>query len=160
MRNRITQCFIYTAPVILLVTDTAKLVRAAGQTRILNYRDPLLPLTSRHLLVAVACLELAVTAYLLFGRNAWMKLAMIAWLATNFLAYRAGLVWIGVHQPCWCLGNVTDALRLSPALVDLGVKVVLGFLLIGSYGLLACGRWQNRRVTDAPAKLDNQELPA
>jgi hypothetical protein len=160
MRNKVTKYFIYLTVMILLVTATAKLVSATGHARILNLRDPLLPLTSRQLLVAGAGLEFFVTALLLFGRGSGVKLAAIAWLASNFMAYRLGLVWIGVDEPCWCLGHVTDALKLSPLLVDWGMKLILALLLVGSYGLLALDRWQKRRSIGASPVLENKEIPA
>ena len=59
---------------------------------------------------------------------------------------RFGLWWMGWHKPCNCLGNLTDALHLSPQTADNIMKVVLAYLLIGSYGLLFWGWWRRKQV--------------
>jgi hypothetical protein len=40
------------------------------------------------------------------------------------------------HRPCGCMGSLTTALHLSDQAADNIMKVVLAYLLIGSYGLL------------------------
>jgi hypothetical protein len=44
--------------------------------------------------------------------------------------------WMHWKRPCGCLGNLTDALHISPVLADDIMKVVLAYLFISSYGLL------------------------
>ena len=61
---------------------------------------------------------------------------MIAGLSTLFAVYRIGLWSLGWHRPCSCLGNLTDALHLSPVIVDNVMKVLLAYLMIGSYSIL------------------------
>jgi hypothetical protein len=46
------------------------------------------------------------------------------------------LVWLGYHKPCHCLGNLTDALNISPAAADTSMEVLLAYLLLGSYAIL------------------------
>jgi hypothetical protein len=74
-----------------------------------------------------------------------MKLWVIAWLATNFFVYRCGLWWMGWHRPCSCMGNLTDALHIRPEVADNIMKVILAYLLIGSYGLLFW-QWRANRL--------------
>lgn len=110
-------------------------------TKILSLADPIMGFSFGHLLLAVGLLELAIVGVCLFGKSQALKLGLIAWLATNFLVYRCGLWWMGWHRPCSCMGNLTDALHIRPEVADNIMKVVLGYLLIGSYGLLI---WQCR----------------
>jgi hypothetical protein len=71
---------------------------------------------------------------------------LLAWLATSFLFYRFGLLLTGYHKPCGCLGNITDALHISPKNVDVGMKVILFYLLFGSYASLFWIWKQKRRL--------------
>lgn len=118
----------------------AKLYSAAGEARILAVRDPLLLLTNRELLLAAGLLELAVAAYLLFGRNARIKLWLLAWLGVNFLLYRLALAWIAPGKPCPCLGTLAERLPLRPDKVDLLLKLVILYMLGGSLFFLLFGR--------------------
>jgi hypothetical protein len=49
------------------------------------------------------------------------------------------------HKPCPCLGNLTDALHISPQTDNPLVKIILGYLLIGSYTTLFWLWWQIRK---------------
>jgi hypothetical protein len=88
-------------------------------------------------MLAVGVGELVIASICLFAKSQTMKLWLIAWLATTFVVYRLGLWWIGWKKPCSCLGNLTDALHLSPQAADNLMEVILAYLLIGSHGLLS-----------------------
>jgi hypothetical protein len=136
MKPKYAKIFIISAEMIFLVTALAKLVSAGGSARVLNLADPLLSLSTRHVLAGVGVLEMLLAGYLFLGKNLWMKLSLTAWMATNFLVYRLGLWWTDAPKPCGCLGTVTDALPISPRFVDYGMKGVLAYLLIGSVALI------------------------
>jgi len=102
-------------------------------------------ITFRRLPMGVGLLELFIAFFCLFTDKRQFSLVAVAWLATNFVVYRLGLWWIGWHRPCGCLGNLTDLLRISPHTADTIMKLVLAYLLIGSYGLLIWQWIQNRR---------------
>ena len=91
-------------------------------------------------------IELAVALVCLLGRRARLQAGLVAWLATNFVVYRLGLLWIGYHGPCRCLCSLTGALHISPETADSIMKVVLVYLLIGSYATLL---WQWKRGQNA-----------
>ena len=55
----------------------------------------------------------------------------------------------GATAHCDVLGNLTDALHISPQTADTAMKIILGYLLVGSYGLLFWLWRQNRRVPTA-----------
>ena len=81
-------------------------------------------------------IELAVAYICLFTKNISLQAGLVAVLSTNFLLYRFGLWLVGWHSPCLCLGNLTDALHISPETADTAMKIVLAYLLIGSYATL------------------------
>ena len=56
-----------------------------------------------------------------------------------------GLWYLGWQRPCSCLGNLTDTLHISPHVADVAMKIVLAYLLVGSYGGLLCLWKLNRK---------------
>jgi hypothetical protein len=136
MKNRLINLFVYTAGGLLFVTAMAKLVSAGGSAKALSLQDPLLYLSNRQVLIGVAVVELVVAGFALFGKNLFLRVSLISWLATNFLIYRIGLAWIGHAKPCGCLGTITDSLSLSPHTVNTIAKLILIFLLVCGYASL------------------------
>ncbi|OQA30465.1 MAG: hypothetical protein BWY57_02830 [Betaproteobacteria bacterium ADurb.Bin341] len=139
---RIARLFLYLAGVVLLLAGAAKCLSSFGHARILLERDPIVGFEFRTLFWVVGGIEFAVALVCFLSRRIWLSAGLVAWLATSFLAYRFGLWRIGYHKPCSCLGNLTEMLHVSPPAADAAMKVVLAYLLIGSYGLLL---WQWRR---------------
>lgn len=135
--------FIYSTVAILFVTGIAKVWSAFGQAKLLAMADPITGISFGHLMLAVGSLELVIAGTFLFSKSRKLAPPLIAWLATNFVVYRLGLWWLGWRKPCSCLGNLTDALHLSPQLADNLMKAILAYMLIGSYGLLF---WRWRRA--------------
>ena len=134
-------CFVPSAAVILALTGIAKVWSAFGSVKVLAVADPIVGIPFRWLLLAVGVLELVIAGVCFFSRNQRLATLLVAWLATNFLVYRLGLWWMGWHRPCGCMGSLTNALHLSEKAADNIMKVVLAYLLIGSYGRLL---WQWR----------------
>ena len=134
--------FLKTTGVALALTGLAKVLSAIGPARLLDDLDPLIGIPFRQLLLLVGLAELFVAFFCLFTDRRRFSLTVVAWISTNFLVYRISLWLMGWHRPCHCLGNLTDMLHLSPRLADNIMKVVLAYLLIGSYATLL---WQWRR---------------
>ena len=128
------KCFFFSSGGLLLATASAKLVSSSGNSHILENQDPLLFISFRQLFLAVGTIEIMVAAVCFSGRTR-LQARLVAWLATNILIYRLGLYWIG-YQPCHCLGNLTDALHVPPQTADLVMKIILAYLLLGSYATL------------------------
>jgi hypothetical protein len=99
-----------------------------------------------------------VTALICFiNRRPALSLGLVAWLSTNFVFYRIGLVWVGWHKPCSCLGNLTDALHISPQTADTVMKIILAYLLIGSYASLFW-LWRQKRKPSVPSAVGAASL--
>jgi len=108
-----------TAGALLLATAAAKIWSSFGHATMLVIPDPILGLGFRKLMLAVGGTELLVALFcFLPWAKPWLKLALVTWLAANFLVYRMGLWFIGWHHPCRCLGNLAGALRLSDQAAD------------------------------------------
>jgi hypothetical protein len=141
MRINLIRYFITSAGILLLVTAAAKLVSSLGSAEILESSDPIFGISFRHLFCVVATVELIVAAICFFDKRLSFRLGFVAWLATIFLGYRITLGLIGYHRPCMCLGNLTDALHISPQIANTVMEIILAYLLIGSYGALCLLRW-------------------
>jgi len=74
-----------------------------------------------------------------------IPLFIYAALATSFLVYRIGLVLVGYYRPCSCMGSLTEELHISPEIADMAMKIILAYLLIGSYGSLIW-LWRKKRM--------------
>jgi hypothetical protein len=95
-------------------------------------------------MLAVGLAEVVIAVICLYpGVNQRLKLGLVAWLATNFLAYRIGLWAVDWHHPCRCMGSLAGALRISDQAADSIMKVMLAYLLVVSYAILF---WQWRRA--------------
>jgi hypothetical protein len=96
----------------------------------------------------------------IFSKRTWLPAGLLAWLATSFLIYRIGLVAIGYHRPCHCLGNLTDALHIPPQTADTAMKIILAYLLLGSYATLFW-LWTQRKIKplSPPTPLQNLQSP-
>lgn len=132
----------------LMLTAGAKVLSViAGSSGLLQIVDPLFALKFDYLLLAAAALEVGVAAICIL-RPVVEGLVALAWLSLVFLAYRIGLWSIGWQKPCGCLGNLTDALNISPQLADNFMKSLLIFMFVGSISLLLLnGRERVARAT-------------
>ncbi len=95
-------------------------------------------------MLGIGVAEIVIALICFFSKRQTLALGLVAWISTSFVVYRLGLWWMDWHRPCSCLGNLTDALQISPQVADNIMKVVLVYLLVGSYGLLLL-EWQQGR---------------
>jgi hypothetical protein len=160
MLERARGWFIWSAAVILFMTAAAKLVSAADHVPTLMRMDPVLNISNRHFFLLAGLLELAVSAFLLTGRNDRMKLMLIAWLATNFALYRAGLWWNHSAHLCSCLGNLAEMIPIRPRLLDGVLWGALGWMGVGSYGFLLLGWCVPRKSAASQAAAEARQKPA
>jgi len=131
---------------VLLLTAIAKFVSAGGSAHLLKARDPSLGIQYDHLFLIAGTCELFVAIVCLFSKHTVIKSILIAWLATLFLIYRFSLSWVSWSKPCSCLGTLTGALHISPQAADTTMKIVLAYLLVGSYATLLWFWWQHKRT--------------
>jgi hypothetical protein len=139
--RRAAKLFVLSAGGILLITGVAKIVSASGNSRILDTSDPIFAISFRHLLLFVGLIELAASAICLLRGETKLALFLVAWLASNFLLYHAGLGFLGWKPPCGCLGHLGDAIHLSPRIAEITAEMLSVYLLAGSVtSILGAGR--------------------
>lgn len=141
---KLVEVFVHSAGTILIATSIAKIVASTGGQNILITFDPITHLHFRDEFIAAGTIEMLIGSLCLFAERLVTNALLVAWLATSFLVYRFGLVWVGWHKPCSCLGNFTDALHIPPHTADTAMKIILAYLLIGSYATLFW-LWRQRR---------------
>lgn len=142
MRIKLVKHYCHFAAACLVVVAVSKLFSALGHQPILQPGDAILRLRHRAVFILVALIELGVARVCWLNQPPQVKAVMVAWLASQFLLYRLGLWWMQLPGPCKCLGNLTDALPFPPHVLDNMMLALLGYLLVGSYGILA---WHWRR---------------
>jgi hypothetical protein len=146
--------FLRSSACILLLTGLAKLLTFTGKARILAIDDPIMGVTFAHLMFIAGLIELSIAISCMISKRHNLALFLIAWLATGLTLYRLGLWMVGWHRPCSCLGNLTDAIRVSPQVADNVMKGVLAYLLVGSYGILFHQWWKRK----AEERIKNDEV--
>lgn len=146
---KLARWFLYSVGALLLLTAAAKIISGAGQATILLEHDPLTGFQFRALFRVVGGAEAAIALACFFSRRIWFPAGLVAWLATSLAAYRLSLWRIGWHKPCSCLGNLTDAIHISPQTADTAMKIILAYLLIGSYATLFWLWWQRNKAIHA-----------
>lgn len=133
---KIAKGFLWSAAGILLLTAIAKFISAMGHAKILLEHDPVTGLTYRYLFYGIAIVETGVGLACVFNKHYAFSAGLVAWLSTSFVAYRVCLYNLHYPQPCHCLGNLTDAIHVSPRIADAAMKIILAYLLVGSYAML------------------------
>ena len=129
--------FLVSAGAILLITGAAKLWSSASPVRFLSMVDPLFGVQFRYLMALTGIVEIAVALVCFLRRNAHQAVLWVTWLSISILLYRIALALIGWRQPCHCLGDLGDALHMTPGMVDHLMKLILVYLLAGSSAVLA-----------------------
>jgi hypothetical protein len=135
--DKVVRVYIIIASALLLVTGSAKLISSAGHAPFLDVSDDLLPISTRLLFVIVGIMELLLGSMGLLRKQNRLTLMLIGCLASEFILYRAGLLWLGIHKPCKCLGSIADTFGLSEHFFDRLSFFILIYLIVGSYTLLA-----------------------
>jgi len=137
--------FVLSAGVILVITGIAKVWSGLGGSKFLAVIDPITGIKFGQLMLVFGAAEIVIAAICFFSKRQTLALGLVAWMSTNFVVYRLGLWSMDWKKPCSCLGNLTDALHLSPQTADNIMKVLLAYLLIGSYGLLIW-QWKSKQL--------------
>ena len=148
MNVKTIHLFLKFAGWLFLITAVAKLYGATGNARIYQALDPIFATSFRALFMVVGAIEFSVGLICILSSRTLIATGLVAWLATNLLAYRLVLILIGYHKPCSCLGNLTDALHIPPQTADTAMKIILAYLLLGSYATLFWLWRQKRRLGD------------
>jgi hypothetical protein len=131
---------------LLLITSLAKIYSATTNAAILVIPDPLFGIQNRAVLLLAAGVELLVVGILILDVRIISKCLTVCWLASNFTLYRVGIILLHPHEPCPCLGNITQALHIPRNTANTVAGIILCYLFLGSCGFLFWLRRQNVKV--------------
>jgi hypothetical protein len=146
----ILRSFVFLSGCILLFTGSAKIFSTFGTQGILSFTDPIFKMHFRYVMIAAGVIELIVSGICLFSKKMNISLGLIAWLATIFLVYRLGLLYVGWSRPCHCMGNFFDAIHVAPKTADLVTKCMLVYLLVGSWAFLCLQFFDSLKARQKP----------
>ena len=133
--------FAYIVAATLVLVSAAKVFSLLGHSRILDESDPLLRITTRHLLLAAAIVECSVACLLVTNWTLRFKLLVIIWLSSTFVLYRFGLIALHSPKPCPCLGSAVDSLGISQHTANMVLMTIIAFMSCGGLYFL----WNTRR---------------
>jgi len=146
--------FTCSAGILLLVTSIAKLVSLSGTAKLLEFNDPLFGFSYRLLFALSGGIEFVIALYCIYGKQPRVQTMSLIWLSCSMVIYRFGLWWLAYPLPCKCLGNLTDALHISPSVADMCAKAILVYILSGSLWFLI----RSQRSGDIESNTPNYKL--
>ncbi|MCI0540399.1 MAG: hypothetical protein L0Z50_34790 [Verrucomicrobiales bacterium] len=129
------QIFLLSTGVILSLTAGAKLLSAFGDTKILDFPDPLWGLSNRRLLFGAALLEFASVLCFLGRMRVELKYLLSAWLGANFILYRAANAVLNPGKPCPCLGTASERIHLSEETASYLLSALAVYMLFAGVAL-------------------------
>jgi len=128
--------FIYSTGGLLLAAALERFIIALGTAPVLDLPDPLLEIPLRYAVLGVGILELGVALVCRFGKSVTWFSVLATWLATNWAVYRIGLLCMGLHVQCTCVGRVTDPFQLPRGDASYILACLPICLVLGSYGTI------------------------
>ena len=138
-----------------ILCGLAKCGAILGHAKLLRTVDPVVGhLSVRALLIIAAILELGVGVFCLSHRSMRARCGALMWLSSILLMYRFGRWYLDVNQPCPCLGNIWEWLKIDSAVADkpLGILVLIVWLL-STYHLALAMKTQPRVCAHLSANL-------
>jgi hypothetical protein len=132
--------FIISVGVMLLTIGFAKCFNVLGgpipEQHLLRIPDPILSIRFGQLMLLVGIIEVSIAIVCLLTDLREIALALVAWMAVNFMLYRIGLWLIGWQHPCGCLGYLTVVLHIPPRMTEWISRGIIAYMALGSYVFL------------------------
>lgn len=136
---------VLTATIVLLSTAILKaLTLAMGRPDLLNSPDPLLPVSTRAMLIAALLVEAGVLFLIFRAGDKALKGLAITVAAAEFLVYHAAAAQAGYKGRCPCLGALWDWVGLNEQWAN-ALASLLAFSLFLSGISLLVRNWPGRK---------------
>jgi len=107
--------------------------------------EPVFALSVRNLFWIVGGVALVAALFSLFDDQPVRQMALLAWLATNFVMYVGGVYWGGGHGLTGYLGGFSRTFGISAKFANVLGVLMLGYLLVVSYGSFLWLWWVRKR---------------
>jgi DNA-directed RNA polymerase subunit RPC12/RpoP len=147
MTTRRNNLHIFTdsAGALLLALGLALLLANLATLGLHQPHDPVLTVSMDTMFWIGGSLLVVFAFICLFAKSRWLQLALILWLAVDFVVYQLGLRAMGVaHGFSGYLGALAGAFGVSPIVAEWTLNVVFAYLLLGGC-TCALWIWLNRR---------------
>jgi hypothetical protein len=133
----VEEYFIRSAAFLLAFSGVMKVMSTAGDAQVLADLDPLFHIRMRPVLLFIGCSELALS-WVLFSEqfSSSAKPVLVLWISSCFIIYRAGLVSIGFHGYCACMGQVFSILGIEDTVASNILVVLVIYMFTGSLLIL------------------------
>jgi hypothetical protein len=141
MEAKWVKTFILSAGGLLLAAGLIRFLIAVGGAQAMSMPEPLLGIPLLYAVLAAGAVELTVAWICLSGKNRWLQIVGLAWIATVFVSYRIALLWEHVAPQGACWGTLTDPLHISRGATGFIVGLMPFYLVLGS---CAAGVWSWR----------------
>jgi ribosomal protein S27E len=133
MQLRAIRIFIDSAAALLLGMALAQFLANWASAGLVQPHEPVIGISMRNVFWIAGIIELIVGLICFFGQQIGLKVILLLWLATNFLVYQVGLVWVKEsHGFSVYLTSLAEAFGIAPGTAYLLLKIVFLYLLIGS----------------------------
>ena len=123
--------------VILAIIGWAKIMAVFGDAKILSELDPVIGVSNRLIMVITGIIEIPVgVMIIIFRRQFWTSLLLL-WLSLNILTYRIMFWYANPPEPCPCLGNILDYLKIDIDSSRVSMIILIIMLLGSVMGILS-----------------------
>ncbi len=122
------------------------LYAAFGNERLLGQPDAMFGLSNRKVLIMTALLHLVISCALFVTEDSLVRDILAFWLGLNYLAYRAGMIWMNVAAPYPLAQLAGWKSGLGPTAVNILWNLFTVYLVtVGVLILMLEWRIRNRR---------------
>ena len=136
MNNRVQKlrsAFAVSVALLLILTAIAKLIAILQQKPFLTASDGLIPhFTYRDSFIVAIIIEIFVSVFVFVRRRHLFSMVISFWLVAGLLTYRLTKYFMGVLEPCNCLGGVLDWTKIPKGTLNLIPLLILCYIGIGS----------------------------
>jgi|SRR6478609_9818477 len=135
-RTQAIRCFVGSAMLFLAALSVALVVANISCLQLTHPRDPISGLSMSLTFWILAAIMIAGVSSCIKIQQPRLQLILVLWLSGNLIAYRFGLLWMGVHGVTGYLTPIAHTFGLSGGIVSGLLSSVILYLFTGSVGLL------------------------
>lgn len=150
--NKTRSIFIYSAGGLLLAMGWVTLVGAFQESQRLGFLDPILGVTTKHLMTLIGISELLIAVLCLFTYKWKAQLTCVLWVASNLGLYQIAMKYCTGRFSSACMSNWTGPLQIHPASADLLMFGAILYLFLGSVGAF----WATREKATLEKRTANE----
>lgn len=145
MNDRLIKYISFSVGMILSLFGGGKIFSCFSTAPILQTHDLIFLVPYKYTFLIVGAIEIFIGLQCILCRKYKLNAIVILWLSFSFLFYRLGILWIAAPKPCYCLGSLTDTLRITPETADAIAKTFLGYMFLGACCMLLSEWYRNRK---------------